>query len=262
MTVNTHIADARTRVRAEREAVEAKVAAFETFRDRVTELPTEPTPSSGAGITATAGRQLTADAPSEDHCRAVRRAFAETVRPHSVADLDDSESLLATIREELSEPVAAALAPTASASFSPELKRMVLSEATTRRTETAVLRRALGREATQLDDAGEVVDDVTGWIANADETPLTELGFDQLRRRHETLADHRDRCGAVATRRQEFLQGTTNRNVEVGIRHRSLVPYLYDDFPVDHPVLATVTRLDAVCAECQRAVRTHLVRRA
>lgn len=261
MPVTTHIDRARTRVQAEQEAVEAKIGAFETFIDRVADLSTDPIQSS-PGITATAGTQLHLDSSTDDPCRTVRTAFAETIRPHSVADVDGSESLLETIREEFTDTIAVALAPTTEASFTTELEQMVVAEARTRRAEATALQEALGREEAHLDDAGTVVDDVTAWIAEANETPLTDLGFDALEDWHETLASHRDRCEDVAHQRQEFLQQTTNSSIEAGIRHESLVPYLYQEFPVDYPVLATVVRLDDTCSECQRAVRTHLVRRA
>jgi hypothetical protein len=261
MTVKTHIDQARTRVKAEQDTVDAKLTAFETFIDRVSDLPTEPTASRSPGITAIGGAQLHADSSADDRCRAVRRAFDETVRPHSVADGDDSQSLLATIQSEFTDSIAVALASPTGASFSPDLKRMIIEEANARKTETDVLGRALAREKTQLENAGDTVADIADWIAEADETPLIDLGFEALRRRHETLAGHRDRCEKLAHRRQEFLRKTTSKNAEAGITHRSLVPYLYRDLPIDHPVLATVTRLDAVCEECQRAVRDHLVRR-
>lgn len=262
MPVKTHVDRARTRVKAERDAVAAKLDAFETFVARVAALPTEPTPSSSHGVTATAGARPRADSSPDDRCRAVRRAFDETIRPHCSADTGGSESRLAAIRSELTDSIAVALAPTTDASFSPDLKRTIVAEANARYAETNVLGRALEREASELDDAGSVVDDVTAWIAEADQTPLTDLGFEALRRRHDALARHRDRCENLARRRQEFLGRTTNRGVEVGIRHRSLVPHLYRDFPVDHPVLATAVRLDAACAACQRPVREHLIRRA
>ncbi len=89
-------------------------------------------------------------------------------------------------------------------------------------------------------------------------TPLPELGFDALCRRHETLAHHRRRCDELASRRQQFLEQTTGRGTDGGIVHRSLPPALYEDFAVDHPLLATVGRLDETCGNCQRVVRRHL----
>jgi hypothetical protein len=259
--VRTDVDEARTRVRAEREAVDAKLDAIDEFVDRIGDLSTAPAPST-AETTAAAGGLVRVESTAEDRCRAVRTAFAETIRPHSVADVDDPEPLLETIRSELSDTIAVALAPTTDASFTAGLERAIRSAATTRRAEADVLRRALGREEAHLEAAGEVVDDVVGWIADADETPLTDLGFEALQRRHGTLARHRDRCDRLAERRQAFLRETTTEGVDAGIRHRDLVPYLYGELPVDHPLLATVARLDDACAECQRAVRRHLVRRA
>jgi len=263
MTVDTHIQQARARVRAEQEAIDARRDAYEAFIRRVRELQPEQPPSSVTGITAAGGAtRLSEDTAGSDRCRTVRTAFAETVQPHSVADVDGAEPLLETIREEFTDAITVALAPTTDASFTPELKQMVLAEAGSRRSEAAALRKTLRREDAELDGVAETVDDVIAWVVDTNETPLTDLGFDALKQRHETLAGHRARCEEVARDRQEFLRGTTNNGAESGVRHRSLVPYLYRDFPVDHPVLATVATLESTCRECQRAVRDHLVRRA
>ena len=262
MTVTTHIESAQSRVRAERAAVERKLESVETFADRVADLSTDPVPSAAVGVTATAGPRRRGESRATDRCRAVRTAFAETIRPHSLDDTDGTEPLLSTIRAELTDGIAVALAPTTDVSFSVELKEAIIAETHARRVEAETLVTALDRERSALDDAASTVEDVTGWLVDADETPLTDLGFDALRARHETLATHRDRCRDLADRRQAFLDESTASNSGAGISHRTLVPYLYEDFPVDHPVLSTAARLDAVCRTCQRAVRDHLVRRA
>jgi hypothetical protein len=261
MAVDTYIEQARTRVRAEQAAIDEKLEAYETFIRRVRGLRPEQTSSTGS-ITAAGATHLSTDTSSTDRCRTVRTVFDETIRPHSTADIDDAESLLETIREEFTDAVAVALAPTTAASFTPDVKRLVLTEAQSRRSEATALRKALGREGARLDDSAEAVDDVIAWVVDVNETPLSDLGFEALKQRHETLADHRARCEEMAHDRQTFLQGTTNNGADAGVRHRYLMPYLYQDFPVDHPVLATVAKLDTTCRECQRTVRDHLVRRA
>lgn len=261
MTVTTHIDHARSRLRAERKAVKRKREAFEAFAARIAELPTEPAQSATSGITATAGPHLHGESSATDRCRTVRRAFDETIRPHSVADAGDSESLLATIRTEFTDAIAVALAPTTEASFSAELKGAIVAETRVRRAEAETMERALDRERAQLDDAASTVERITSWIADADATSLLDIGFDELRARHETLATHRDRCQELADRRQAFLRGTTTGDSGARIDHRKFVSYLYEDFPVDHPVLSTVASLDSACTECQRNVRNHLVRR-
>jgi len=262
MAVDTYIEQSRTRAQSEQEAINEKLRSYETFIRRVQELQPEQTPSSMASITTAGGAtHLSADASNTDSCRTVRTVFAETIRPQSVADIDKTESLLETIREEFTDAIAVALAPTTEASFTPELKQMVLTEAQSRQAEATALQKALEREEAHLDDVGTAVDDIIDWIVDANETPLTDLSFDVLQQRHETLTDHRDRCENVARDRQGFLEETTNNGLDAGVRHRSLIPYLYQDFPVDHPVLATVATLDETCQECQRTVRDHLVRR-
>jgi hypothetical protein len=53
--------------------------------------------------------------------RAEREAFDETIRPHSVADVDETEPLLGTIRGEFRDALPVALAPATAASFTLEL---------------------------------------------------------------------------------------------------------------------------------------------
>jgi hypothetical protein len=261
MATETHVDRALERVGSEREALAAKLDAYGAFVDRVEDLAVESRPLAQRGVVTTTGTGLHAGGPTNGQCRAVRTAFAETIRPHSVEDVEEAEPLLTTIGHELTESIAVALAPTTDAGLTDELKRTVLSEVEARRTETEVLSRALEREASRLAAAGDTVDTITGWIVEADETPLTDLEFDALERRHRTLEDFRARCDDRAASRQEFLQRSTSQRLEAGIRHTDFVEYLYEGFPTTHPVLTTLARLDATCATCQRAVRDHLVRR-
>lgn len=262
MSVDTYIQQARTRVQSEQEAVGEKQDAFDAFVRQIQELSAELSPASSTGVTTVGGVRQRGTSTSERGCRKVRNAFAETIRSHSVANTDSEESLLETIRAEFTETIAVALAPTTEASLTPELKEMVVAEAQTRRAETETLDRALKREARHLDEADEAVGTVIDWIVDRDETPLTGLGFDALKFRHEQLSSHRTLCENIAQQRQAFLKQTTSNGFKAGIWHRQLVPYLYGNFPVDHPVLSTIAQLDETCTECQRNVRDHLVRRA
>jgi len=166
------------------------------------------------------------------------------------------------IRAEFTDSIATALTPESRTTFGGRLERALLEEVRTRRAETAVLERALEREAHSLEAAADTVEGVVGWIVETDETPLTELGFEALRDRHETLADHRSACRTLLRERQSLIAATTNERGEVGLHHRTLLRSLYEDVPVEYPVLSTVLRLVETCASCQRAVRDHLVRRA
>jgi flagellar biosynthesis/type III secretory pathway protein FliH len=261
MTVDTYVGQARTRVRAEQGAIDAKRDAFETFVQRVREIPTHQNSAPPVGVTTVAGTQHRSNQTTDGGCRKVLAAFAETIRSHSVEDFDTDEPLLETVRAEFTESIAVTLAPTTEAPLTPELKEMIVTEAETRRAEAIAFDRALDRETKQLADADDVVEEITGWIIRSEEPPLSAIGFNALKLRHETLDRHRSRCETLAQRRQEFLEETTSNGTKAGVRHRQLMPYLYDELSVDYPVLATVAQLDAACREYQRAVRDQLTRR-
>ena len=261
--IETHIDDARERVIAEQEALATKEAAMQTFIDRVAEISSE-SPSTAATAGAAQGMTATVtggpNGGPSDSCGEVREAFAETVAPHSVPE-DDSEPLLETIRVELTDSVAAALSTGTATPLSPELKGAIVSEAQRRQTELEVMCRALDNEQERLTEAAATVTEITDWLVEADETPLSELGFDALKQRHEQLAAHRDACDRLVAERQAFLDGTTSEAVETGVRNDHIVSQLYEDLPVEYPVLATASRLEELCQNCQRVVREHLTRR-
>lgn len=260
MNVDTHIDAALERVRAEQASAAAKRSALDAFAGRVANI--DPDHSRAESLATAGGSALRVNASNGRACEAVRTAFAETVHPHAVGDTAESEPLSETLQDELPTSVAAALAPASDAAFTPELKRVVLTAVKRRRAEAAALCGALEREASSLSDAQATVVEITGWLCNADECPLTDLGFDALRRRHEVLAAHRGACSALVVARQSFLREHTRRGPGVDIHHRTLVQSLNGDSLVDYPVLVTAARLDDTCRECQRVVRDHLTRRA
>ena len=263
--IRTHIDDAQERVAAEQEALDAKITAVETFVDRVGEIAPDSTAATQAttsqGLATATATQLQTGGSQTEGCATVREAFADTIRPHSVTDIEESEPLLETISAELTDSIAVALAPTANTPLAPGLKRAVISEAESRQTEIEVMRQTLDSEANLLAEAAETVEEITAWIADADETPLLELEFEELRQRHDRLESHRERCEGLAADRQAFLRETTSEGVETGVRHEHIIPQLYEDFPVEYPVLSTASRLEELCRDCQRAVRDHLTRR-
>ncbi|MFC7174318.1 hypothetical protein ACFQL0_15195 [Haloplanus litoreus] len=153
-----------------------------------------------------------------------------------------------------------ALAPTTGSALTPQFKTRVIESATDRRWQLRTMATALEREAASLDAACEAFASVREWVIAADETPLTALDFDGLRKRHARLGDHLDRCEAVARERQEFLDGSTSEHGKVGLGHRYLVGYLYGELSVDYPVLSGAATTAATCRRCRRNVRAHLTR--
>lgn len=258
MTVETLVTNAAEHVRGEREAIEAKREAYERFARRIGAIDAEPVRGASGAPT---GATVAVGPADSAGCRAVREAFAETVRP---AVAGEREALVETLGAELREEIARAVAPAGvDVRFTPELKRAVRAATRARRLELRALSTLLDREAASLERAAERLDDVVAWIADRNGSSLLELDFEALRERHEDLERHRDRCRALVRDRQRFLGRTTSVGAQVGLRHRTAVPGIYAGagFEADHPVLATAVRVERVCRRCQRAVRDHLTRR-
>lgn len=260
MSVETHVHRALEAVVAERETVDEKRGAFERFDRRLAEVAVDRTATSSTSVPPAGTPRLQDPGSAESACRAVRTAFAETLAPHCSA-AGTNGSVRETLQSEFGESIALALAPATDACVTPTLKRTLRTEAERRKREVTALRDGLEREATELESTIEVVDDVTAWLEAADETPLSDLGFDGLRARHEQLATFQATCEERLASRQAFLAGNTSVGGTAGIRHRELIVHAYREFPVDHPVLATVLALQDCCETSQRTVRRHLVRR-
>jgi hypothetical protein len=263
MIRETHLNSARERTRSEQEAVREKIDAYDQFISQVQDLSPESERSSQrASVVSAAGTQSAgAVTRTETGCARVRSAFRDTVRPHSVDDLDSDEPLLETIRSELSESIAVALAPATESRLTSTLRDTILAASQTRRAEAQAMEAAVGREIKQLETAAETIKPILEWLVDADETPLTELGFDELQARHSTLDTYREHCTQLLTDRQAFLDQSTNHGGQAGITHRTLIEYLYHDLPVSHPVLSTNVRVETLCADSQRRIREHLTRR-
>lgn len=257
------------RAEAERDRIEEKVAAFETFGQRVREVSADageragvsanPRLGQSTGSTLAAGTTSARSAPRTGGATAsgaetVREAFAETVLPHA-----DADTLAEAMADELSAELAAALSP-AAGGFAPGLKGQLVSRVEARQEECGLLADAIGTERDRLRVVADELDDVIDWLAEADRTPLLQLGFEELRERHDRLAEFRETCDRIAAGRQSAVRGTQSDGL-TGIRKSELLDHLYADFGDDHPVLADLARLDAALADCQRAVRDHLCAR-
>jgi len=265
MPIETHIDSALTRVERERTHVEEERQAYERFRSGVESLSPQPATAPSASSSVGGGSLSVSgwsqhDATTTDADR-VRTLFTETVRPYSVADLDAEESLLETIREELGDSIAFALAPETEADVTPQVQSAICSTIQQRQRELDAMGSALDREQESLQAAANDCQTITEWMEDHNQTSLLEFGFPELQRRHEQLSTHRDGCEERLLARQETIQATTSRDARIGLTHRSLVTYLYQAFPVSYPVLSTLTRLDSLLADCQRTVRDHLTRR-
>jgi len=260
---DSHVGDARERAAAESDDVEGKLAAFDRFERAVRGI--DPVEAGAAATAWAAGGAAVAGTPiakrsGDDRCRRVREGFAETVRPYSVEDVAEAESVVATIGEELGEEVARAISPGGGA-FTPTVRGAVLSAIGDRRSELRAMAAALERERDSLRATADELDAARAAVETIENRRLYRYGFEALCERHERVARLRERGERLARERQELVGSTTSHGAETGIRHRTLIGYLYRDLPVDHPVLAAVVGFEEECIEAQRAIRDQLTRR-
>jgi len=255
--------EALRRVLREREHASGKLAALERFRQGVCDTPAEAKQqaSGDAGRAPDGGvRQAPAALQgTEDRRDEVLELFDETVRPYTAEEAECEASLKEAVSEEFGRDVALLLSPERGDRLTQGLKDAVLSAAADRQSEMRAMEDALETEEESVGRAVDLADEVG---ASVHEIPLLRLGFDELREEYERLSALQERCEEGIEDRQEVLHRTTNHGAAAGVRHRDLVGYLYQDFPTDYPVLSTLTRLNEVCAERQRTVRSHLGRTA
>lgn len=264
MTVTTHVQTALESVERDRAQLADRIEAVDGFARGVDAIrpvsPIEPTMTAATGGGTLAASAAGSPSASPDRCREVRELFASTI-----GAARDEAGRSAPLRDQLSDEFGRELALVLSSErdrqFTPDVKAALLSAVRSRRADLYAVDTALATEADSLRSAAETVETVTDWLVRTDETPLSELGFDELRDRHETLSRHRERCRRVLRDRQAVLHDATAPADAARIPHQRLVASLYSDCAVSYPVLATLCRLEGCCADCQRTVRDHLVRR-
>lgn len=270
MTVRTRVDQAIERVATERSWTVEKRRKVEAFADDVAELEPAAAPAGGASPGASLGAGPAAggwtateqSAAGGVGTSAVLECFDEHLAAYSGTPDETPETVHDCVAEEFSSELAVALCGgDTSGALTPSLKRAVVEAAQSRRAELDVTATALRRERASLEDARDAIEPITGWFVEHDPTPLSDLGFERLRDWHERIDEHRAALDDVAAERQVHLDRTTTHDGAVGVDHDVLATYLYAEFEVSHPVLATVASLADCCRSAQRAIRDHLVRR-
>lgn len=261
MSVETDVGRALDRAQAELEWTGEKRAAFERFAETVAGMDAARAQASQTTLGATTAVETPAGNTGAS-VTAVLDAFDEHLAAYSGDSTERHDSVHQAVAAEFSADMAVALCGGDSAGvLTPELKKVVLSESDRRLDELRVMERALEREIDSLQSVDASVSSVCEWLVEHNPTPLSELGFEQLRTWHDRIDDHRASLSDVATQRQEHVRSATGGPEVVGIEQQVLIEYLYTDFESTYPALATVARLDDACDDAQRSIRTHLTRR-
>lgn len=261
--MTTPVEQALARVEDEQDHIRELRSGFDVFEREVRQLSAVSPRSqrqasqAAAGGTVAATQPLGGNAGKRDRCAKVRDLFADHVQARvRVGD----EPLLETVRGELGDRVALALAPTTDTGFTETVKSELLSVTEQRQTKLDAMERALDTEAASLQQAIEAIPEVEHSLEPT-HGPLLTLGFTELQARHNALLSCERRLEGLVQSRQQHLHAATGADAAVGLTHHSLAEYLYDSLATPHPVLSTLTELTAYCREQKRAVRDHLTRR-
>lgn len=200
----------------------------------------------GGGVAA-----VSAEPVSGSVCGDVVEAFEDTLNR-----CEKDTDLRVTMSGELGKEIAGLVLKDDRSGLTPELKRAVLRSTDERRSQLRVLRQALETEEESVKSTVGLVESVDGAVSADDH--LIGLGFDELRRRHRSLTRLRRDCERRIHERQRTLSETTKEASAAGLRHMSLIEYLYEELPTEHPVLSTLTEAVRVCEDEKRELRGHI----
>ena len=258
-----HLGEALHLVTTEREEIDKKLKAFDRFAVGVSRI------SAGSEIGPTVRNAIhngnqeplsvaTQSIPDNDtRIQKVRSLFAKTVRPHSVEDIEQPEPLLVTIREEFSEEIALALAPSTNQQFTENLKSAILSSVDQCQSKLKAMDKGLTAEKRNLEKAISLSQSLNEWLVSEWKFAERE-GFDALKDQHEQLNEFRDQCEQLAVDRQSTIHTKRNNTLSADLSHSMLVDYLYQPLPVTYPILSASMQMIDVCDTQQRTIRMYL----
>lgn len=217
----SYLATARDAVSEERRRVEAEQTAFARFARRVAGI--DPIPP---GREATAGGTTLVVDATDDALAEVRQAYRDTVMAvdHYADDYD--ESLPENLEEEFGPELATAVVK--GPGYRPSLQAALVDRSRSVIRARQSLLDELDEESASLSRAGDTLSAVRSTLSAIREDPLS-ADFDVLRDRWERLEQAETACVEAVADRQRSLE---ERDAF------GLAQYLYDDLPLQSPVLA------------------------
>lgn len=238
--VGDRIADARETVRRERRLVADERAAFDAFVARLDDLAVRDHVRHRVPVRALTGETATG-------ARAVERAYRETVM--SVPHYDDvyGDTFDESVRVELGPDAAGALDGT----LGPAGKRALVNSATEARNVRTRFLDTIDAEDRVLAETGATLEAVAGTLRGIEDGHGGRLdgSFDGLVTLRAELVDLRERCDAVADRRQGAIHASVP-----GRDAPDLAVFLYDGYPVLAAVADLADRIDAAIRATDRAI--------
>lgn len=260
-----HLDEALQLVNTEQNHIDNKLKAFDRFSSGITRISTTSrSPSSFLNPNDGAKNQsqlvaINDNFDDDKQIKKIRSLFAKTVRPHSIEDIDHTEPLLVTIREEFGEKVALALAPSTNQQFTNELKTAILSSVEQCQSNLKVMNKGLEFEKSELEKSIGLSKSLSENLISDEQHTRLE-NFDSLKSRHEELDEFRNQCEQFAADRQTTLHTKTNNTFTASMSHDTVISYLYQPLPVSYPVLSGIVQLIRLCDNHQQTVRKYLTR--
>lgn len=218
-----HLEEELRRLAAEREA-------FTRFRSRVADI--EATEASAA-VPVTGGIASSSSGMPDESLDDVRAAYRGTVMDVAHYEGDYGEPIADNLAAEFGEDVAVAVVE--GSRLTPQLKAALLHSSQEAAERRASLVSTLRAESESLDAAEAVLKDVERERASIDQRPVAERSFEGLVEDWDHLGSLADRCRRLVADRQDRLR---ELSASMPPGRPDLHAYLYDDLPVNHPVLA------------------------
>jgi len=227
----------------------AEVKAFRTFEERVGEV----TPDGGTAVGKAAPVQAVGS--SGRGLERVREHYQATVMavPHYEAEY--AESYAESVREELGPDIGALLV--GGQRFEPHHKHAIVSQTREIRELREQLLSALEAERESLTALREPVCSLAEQIDSLDAARLDTDSFSQLDAYRSRLDVVGIRCHELIERRQSETV-TERRSLSLPIGGPDIQTYVYNDLPVNYPVIATLTELIDAAATARADIEAEL----
>lgn len=246
-------------IRVERERTAAERDAFAEFGERVGEL--SPGVSAGESTSsvrpiAGGGYSSVSSAPARaNELEQVRKFYESTVMSVPHYETEYGESYAESVREELGPDVATLLVD--GQAFERHHKRAI-TEATAQSEE--LRERLVSALDAELDSVAQLRDPVCSVAADARSLESVDLGGepDQLLDGYRSRLDVLEtRCHELIERRQSEMV-SARRALSLPISGPDIPTYVYQDLPVNYPVISTLTRLIDTVATTRANVEAQL----
>ena len=247
-----HVREAVSVVEEERNRLEAERDAFDAFSRRVANLDVA---EAARPVTAGGGMAAMSSTAPDDRLERIQSAYRETVMdvPHYEADY--GEPLTENLAAEFGDAIAYAVAD--GDQLTPQLKAALLEASREASQSRSSFISTLEAEAEALEEARASIEEIEDERASRAAAPLTERSYEQLVADWKHLGGLSERCRRLVRDRQERIRSTS-----VATRNGpDLHSYLYEELPVDHPVLADLLELSESVEDLRSRILDSLTRR-